>query len=470
MRASHIPSGFADLHSSDVEEQDYLTRDLEWTRIEALINKALQQGDAAEQRAQIEDAIRRVHKHLADCEHATPLALKLQEQVQRFAVDSRDGLTIVLSSPRHIALAQRFLARALSDAWTAAQARINWLPLGRAPKELHCRSEDRRLLIVGLSARILRILATHAEIPTGTCLLIPAQKALGVTPMLRGLAADDTLKPYRARLSGLLSTLDKRLREIPDVDVLTRSVQSLAMSPARVSIAAATPASDPTAYRFHLEDGRWVYAASNVFRYDGIEGAGFKRVQARSIEAGDLIFEMSDELRDDIEQAITPGGTLIESSPARKVLALYHGLVREAVASLFPGPSKQASLRAIKVRMVELDPDNTDLSLGKLSYWISLADDERTPHGARDPQEFLLFCEVLGIDAGLAKTFWERVRRVRFENQTEGRQLKAIYAEILFSPESAQVYRGLSPEAIRGLQGKALDCIFHVTGVESPTG
>lgn len=465
MRASHVPGGFADLHSEETEEHDYLSRDLQWNRIEVLIRQALTRGDASEQRAQIDDAICRVHKHLADCENATPLALKLQEQVQRFAVDSRDGLTIVLSSPRHIALAQRFLVRVLGDAWAHAHARIEWLTLARAPAELSCRSRHRRLVIVGLSPRILRLLATHTEIPTGTCLLVPAQKALGVTPMLRGLAAADALKPYRARLSGLLATLNKCLDEIPEVEVLTRSLKATAMSPARMSIA---QAADPAAYRFHLEDGRCIYATSTVFRYDGAEEVGFKRAQARSIEPGDLIFEMSDELRDEIEQAITPTGGVIESSPARKVLVLYHSLVRDAVSMLFPAPSKQASLRGIKASMVALDPDSADISLGKLSYWISLTDDERTPHSARDPQEFLLFCQVLGIDEGLAKTFWERVRRVRFENQAEGRQLKAIYAEILFSPQSAQVYRRLSPEVIRRLQTKALDCIFHVTEVDPP--
>src|SRR5262249_33806064 len=129
--------------------------------------------------------------------------------------------------------------------------------------------------------------------------------------------------------------------------------------------------------------------------------------QTRTIEAGDLVFEMSDQLRDEIEQAITPAGGFVESSPARKMLALYHSLVKNAVTNLFPAPSKQGSLRAIKARMEEIDPKSTDVSLGKLSYWISLTDDERTPHGARDPEEFQLFCLALEVEAGLAKTFWQ---------------------------------------------------------------
>jgi hypothetical protein len=177
---------------------------------------------------------------------------------------------------------------------------------------------------------------------------------------------------------------------------------------------------------------------------------------------------MSDELRDEIEQAITPAGGPVDSSPARKVLALYRSLVRNALANLFPAPTKQTSLRNIQSQMLVLDPESSDISLGKLNYWISLKEDERAPHGARDQEEFLLFCRVLGVEPGLARTFWERVRRVRFENQAEGRQLNAIYAEILFNPESAQVYRGLSLDAIRRLQIKALDCVFHVTKVEAP--
>jgi hypothetical protein len=467
MRVSHLPGGFTDLYSDETEEHDYLVRDLEWSRIEALIRKGLTEGSATEQRKQIDDACARVHKHLADCENATPLAVKLQEQVERFAVESRDGLTIVLSSPRHIAIAQRYLARVLGSAWTLAQTRVDWLTLARAAAELKSRSSDRRLVIVGLSPRILRLLVTHSEIPTGTCLLVPAQKAIGAARTLAGLAASDALKSYRARLTGLLANLKLRLSKIPDIEVLTRSLESVSISPQRLSTARPQPP-DPKAYRFLLEDGRWAYAIGNVFRYEGLEGEDFKRVHARSIEADDCIFEMSDEVRDEIEQAITPTNGLVESSPARKILGLYHSCVKNAVVNLFPAASKQASVRNIKARMVEVDPDNSAISLGKLNYWISLTEEDRAPHGARDQEEFLLFCQVLEIEPGLAKTFWERVRRVRFENQFEGRQLNAIYAEILFNPESAQVYRGLSPEIIRRLRRKALDCVFQVMEVEAP--
>lgn len=467
MRLSHLPGGFKDLYSAETEERDYLVRDLEWNRIEALIRKGLTEGNATEQRKQIDDACGRVHKHLADCENATPLAVKLQEQVQRFAVDSRDGLTIVLSSPRHVAIAQRFLARVLGNTWIVAQTRIDWLTLAQAPTELRSRSSDRRLVIVGLSPRILRLLATHSEIPTGTCLLIPAQKAIGVTRTLAGLAAADALKPYRARLTGLLANLKLRLSKIPDLEALTRSLESVSLSPSRVSTTQAQ-APDPKAYRFLLEDGRWVYATGNVFRYEGLEDEEFKRVQARSVEEGDCIFEMSDEIRDEIEQATTPSGGLVESSPARKILGLYHSCVKNAVTGLFPASTKQASVRNIKARMVEIDPDCSEISLGKLNYWVSLTEEDRAPHGARDQEEFLMFCQALEIEAGLAKTFWERVRRVRFENQFEGRQLNALYAEILFNPESAQVYRGLSAEIIRRLKTKSLDCVFQVVQVEAP--
>lgn len=466
MRASHLPGGFVDLYSEESGEREYLSRDLEWGRLEGAIRNILLRGGAAEQRKPIEDLIERVHKHLADCESGTPLAIKLKEQVQRFAVDSRDGLTILLSSPRNIAVAQRFLARELREGWEAAKHRVEWLTFARAPAELKARSEHKRLVIVGLSPRILRLLATHDEISTGTCLLVPAQKALGVTQTLSGMVTADALKPYRARLSGLLTTLNERLKELPDIEVLTRSLEQLTLAPQRAS--ASTTSADPKAYCFHLEDGRSVHAAGTVFRYDGVDGEEFKRVQARSIEPGDCVFEMSDELRDEIEAALGLERGAIEASPARKAIALYHDFVKSAVTELFPTPSRQESVRVIKARMLELDQRCADVSLGKLNYWISLDEKDPAPHGARDPDEFLLFCRALNIDSELAKKFWERIRRVRYENQTEGRQLNAIYAEILFNPESAQVYRGVSPDAIRTLQGKALDCVFHVVQVDAP--
>jgi hypothetical protein len=209
-----------------------------------------------------------------------------------------------------------------------------------------------------------------------------------------------------------------------------------------------------------------VQASGTLFRYDGLEGDEFRRVQARSIESGDCIFEMSDELRDEIEEVLVPG--TVDASPSRKALGLYRDFVRSAVAELFPQSSRQASIRAIKKRMVELDQEAADISQGKVDYWISISDDDSAPHGARDPAEFQLFCRALNIDADLATKFWDRIRRVRFENQTEGRQLNAMYAEILFNPESAQVYRRLSAEVVRRLRAKAVDCVFHVVEVVAP--
>lgn len=470
IRSSHLPGGFVDLYSAEGGERDYLSRDLEWSRIEELIRKLLDRGSANTHRKQIEEAIARVREHLALCQNGTPLAFKLQEQVQRFVVDSRDGLTIILSSPRNIAVAHRFLERVLGkERWAIAQGRLEWLSLSQAAGGLRARSNHRRLVIVGLSPRILRLLATHQEIPVGTCLLVPLQRAIGATKVLEGLAVAPALRPYRARLSGFLATLKSQIARIPDISTLTRTLESTEAGARRYQLPVSTN-SDPKAYRFHLEDGRWVQAASIVFQYEGGEGIDFKRVQARSIEPGDFVFEMSDELRDEIEQALTAPGEPVDTSPARKMLSLYRKLVATAVANLFSDKSRQGSLRQIKSRMVELDPKCSDISTGKLNYWVVLDESESAPHGPRDQEEFSRFCEALRIDSVLASEFWNRIRRVRYENQTEGRQLNAVYAQILFSPESAYVYQGLSQEMIRQLRTKALRCVYHVIEVQAPSG
>jgi hypothetical protein len=466
MRASHLPGGFVDLQATDAGEREYLARGLEWERVESLIQAVLLTGGAAEMRQEITDAIRRVHAQLAACAQATPLAVKLKEQVRRYAVDSREGLTIILSSPRNIAIAQRYLARELGSEWPAMLPRIDWMTLARAPRELVARSKRRRLVMVGLSPRIIRLLVTHEEVPTGTCVLVPAQKAAGVTQTLGGLVSADPLKPYRGRLSSLLTALNDRLRDIPDLEILMRSADSRALPPSRSPTTSAP--TDPKAYHFTLEDGRVVQAMGTIFRYDGIEGEQFSRVQARSIEPLDFIFEMSDELRDEIEETLIPQKGEVDASPSRKLLGLYHEFVKSAVVDLFPAASRQASIRAIQKRMTELDADGADVSTGKLNYWITLKEDDGAPHGPRDREEFLIFCRALNIEVDLANKFWERIRRVRFENQTEGRQLKAMYAEILFSPESSQVYRRLSPESILQLRGKALECVFQVVEIEAP--
>jgi hypothetical protein len=467
MRTSHLPGGFLDLLSDDAEEQDYLSRQLEWQRVEGPIAAALQTGVLNTQRGQVEAALVKAHEHIEKCSNGTPLALKLREQVERYALRSTEGLTIIFPSLSDIAVAQRFLDRVLGLKWPQVQTRLECITLRTASETLHSRSEEKRLVVVGLNRSVLRLLMTHKEIPAGTHLLIPVQRAIGVVRTLEGLSATEALKPYKARTSGLRATLQQRLAEVPHLANLTRAFDSQSLTLPRPTSQGTLP-SDPRAFRISFEDGRYINVAGFVYRYDAADGTGFTRIQVRSIQPGDLIFDMSDALRDQIEEALGASAGLVGSSPQRKLLLMYHRAVSAGINTLTSASTRQGKVQAIKAKMIELDRASADLSEGKLQYWIDLREDVSAPHGARDHQEFMLFCRALGIEPSSAELYWYSVRATRTQNQTYGRQLAACYAEILFQPESAQVYRAISPAAIPRLQAEATECVFRVVKVEAP--
>lgn len=466
MRASHLPGGFFDLQSEDPEERDYLRRDLDWSRVESPIVNALDRGVLNVQRSQVESALSKARALVEQCADATPLALKLLDQVKRFT--TRGLLSVVLRNPRDIVVAQRFLARKLSSSWGGIQDKIEWLTLKQAVQTLHTRTDDRRLTVVGLTRNVIRLLLTHSEIPAGTQLLVPAQRALGVVPTLEGMERVSELKPYRARISGLLHVLKERLAELPNLEGLSHVLDSSLLSVARTSTRA-EPVVDPRSYQLHLEDGRVVSASGFVYRYDTVEGMGFQRVSLRQVEVGDLIFEMSESLRDSVDEAmgLSDGKELIAASPQRKLLSIYHREVEERISSRF-GTSRQGVVRALKAEITQRHPSAHELTETKLRYWTNVNSAQTIPHGARDREEFQFFCEALGMSRETAELYWQGVRAARTQNQSYGRYLSARYAEIIFQPESAQTYRALSSDVVGRLQAEAMDCIYRVDRIEEP--
>lgn len=468
LRLSHLPGGTMDLSSEDSGEQDYLKKGLDWAPIEGEIRSALASGSANEQRAAIEAHLEKVRRHIADLQDQTPVAAKLLELIKRFTSGKNDGLAVVMQTQRGIQVAKRFLRRRLGESFDEVEAKLEWIPLVKAPELLKCRTRGSKLVIVGMAPSTIRLLCTSDEVPTGTSILLPLQRAVGVAGAMSLLSEAESLKPYRARIAGLRQSLTDQIANLPPD--LAAYVRRDELEPPRPKSAPSPDvARDPKAYTFELEDGSLVSSSGMVFLYKGDEDPPFRRVQSRSVKTGDLLFEMSDELRDEVEEALRASGTALDtSSPEKKIVSIYRGRVSKSAARLFPGVSRVAAARQIISAMLAADPTLRDVSVNKVCYWIAPDEGDPAPHGARDQQEFLAFCKALGIPRELATEYWSTIRIVRFQNQADGRTLKTLYTEILFAPDEAEIYRHIPREVIARLQSRAVDNIYAVIRVTEP--
>jgi hypothetical protein len=466
---SQLPGGFIDLETPDSDERTALQRQLEWLKVEDPILQAMRLGHLNDYRAQIGEAITKAKALLESCHQGTPLAFRLQKLIVRFALKGKEGLTVLLPSRLDIAVAQRFLIRTLGPDWTTVAPHLEWLPFSDALAALNSRSEKHRLVVVGLNRSVMRFVLTHEEIPLGTTLLVPVQQALRSEKTLLGMRSLAALKPYHARIGALLATLKDGLKAVPNIENIARVLEAAPVG-ARLTVrTVADDLVDPSAHRIGLEDGRVIYASGYLYRYDTEEGTGFSKVQVRTLVPGDLIFEMSDELRDEVEEAVglrSQSGTIPENSQ-QKILAMYHREVSEQARENFPSASRSALVRAIRTKILSISAA-ADISESQIQYWVNLKTGDTAPHGARNHTHFALFCQALGLESTSVEIYWAYIRAARANNQSYGRVLANRFSQILFQPEDEQVYRKIPPAVIAQLRTKAADCVYQIIDIQDP--
>jgi len=469
LRASLVPGGLSDALSSDQSGWSPLVNQLDLNRIETLIQEVLTRGGATSQRQQIKDVVADIRAHLASCADATPLAEHLKSLVERHVIKEKGEMTVVIFSRRDTEIAQQYLTRSLSENWDLVSSRVKLLSLSDAATGLLAKESTHRLIIVGLNPKILRFLVTRKDIPLHTSLLIPTHQAARMLPQIQFLSSVDVLKAYRGRLVELKSHLESSLGSVPDIETLVRAYDT--RLPAASHQSGGVGAVDPSAYRLHLDDGRCISVTGSVFRYAGLDDAGFHRASAKDIQEGDSLFAMSDDLRDEVETVLATEFSGGKYTGFRSALDGYRAIMTQAIESQYSGVTQADRISAIQLAMGKVEPAHASVTSSKLRYWLSppnLAEEETAPHFARDKGEYLTFCRSLSIPDAMAEQFWGFIRKVRVDSQQGGRQLTSLYAEVLLDPDSSKIYRGIKPETIQMLQSKALDCVAQVVRIESP--
>lgn len=472
LRLSNMPAGYTDLTSSsaDAEEGDYNSCRDAWTPVKLALLTALTSGALNETRESVERAIARADKLIDDWNDATPMAARVLAEIKKHRKSSHQGISLVLPNNRYIFLARRFLQRKFGQDWVFVEPLLEWHALPTVSKTLTGDCECTHLIFIGVNPDVVRILLTHPGIPHRTVVLIAYKQAESTLKTLTCMKEIDVFKAYRGRIGLLAQELEQRLAEVPNPIVIDK----LREMPITFSFEADGRCSKngvSTYYTFELEGGYQAYASGWVYRYEPNEAPPFRRVAVGAVQPGDLIFDMSDELRATLESSLQLNDEGISSAvdPVRMLLRLYHDDVQRRCALMFTSSKRSALAREIHAKMVELDPRAADCRPGRVYYWLALqAKDDTRPHASKDSKYFKLFCKALGISDEAAEQHWGFVYHARRLNQHLGRELAARYAEILFQPESAAVYRKVPEDVIQELQQEALRCISQVERVVPP--
>lgn len=472
LRLSNMPAGYTDLTASSAEagEGDYGSQQNAWTPVKLKLAAALDSGALNPVRDSVERAIARAERFLDDWNDATPMASRMLAEVRKHAVAGRQGISLVLPSNRYVLLAHRFLQRKLGAEWAAAEARIEWHTLSAVGKTLAGDRKGKNFTFVGINPDVLRILVTHPDVPHGTAVLAAYRQAESTLSTLTCMKEVEAFKAYRGRIGLLAQELERRLAEVPNPLIISR-LREMPLTFKFDDNGHSGQGGEQAYYKFELEGGGRAYASGWVYRHVPDEDPPFRRAAASAVQPGDFIFDMSDELRAELESSLQLSGEGVSSvvDPVRMLLKLYHDDVQRRCALMFTSTKRSALAREVHAKMVELDPKAADCRPGRVYYWLSLqAKDDTRPHAAKDSKYFKVFCKALGISDEAAEQHWGFVRNARRLNQYLGRELVARYAEILFQPESAATYRKVSDDVIRQLQQEALRCVYRVEHVVAP--
>lgn len=468
---SNLPVGYKDLGAEFTESggDTFANQSSAWPQVEYNIKLALQSGALNEYRVEVEAALKKAATLIDNWEDATPMALRLLAEVKKHTRNPNGGLTLVLPSAKSVRLAYRFLSRKLGQEWSDLESRINWQTLSSIGAKLDFERNGWGIVFIGINRSVLRLLISHPNIPHGAAILVAYRQAESTLVTLKSMQTLEAFKPYRGRLGLLVQELERRLKEVPNPLNIGRLSES-SFNFKFVETGDAVTTGQQSYYKFDLESGHHSYSSGWVYSYNADDDPCFHRKSASSIEAGDFIFVMSDELRGKIETLLGLNSSAINSraTPARALLKLYHDDVQHRCELFFTAKTRAGLAREIQGKMVELDSSASQCRPERVQYWLALDDGDTRPHAAKDSRFFKLFCRALQIDESAAEQHWTFVRNARALSQHLGRELAARYSEVIFAPESAMTYRKVPLETIQRLQQEALTCVDRVIDVTPP--
>lgn len=438
----------------------------DWLHHKTHLLRFLREGHAFEVRAELEALLIKADRLVEAYYSNTPLGLKVESEV----LDRlRLGKTISIVTRSNLYRAVLCSSLKLNEADTASP-RIRVVTTSQLNGEIP--SSD-VLLYADMRLTALRDLVCGAFTGHEIVLILTAPIAWQFKHAIEPLVQMPEFSEFHQHLIPILKEIDNQLTRsgknlFNDIEFQYPNFKFAKYDEEEIGIP------DSEAVLIELENGLLLRRGthSRVYVYDAIHADGnwgFHAVEARSLQAGQQIFVMSDDLREQIEASLVFYQRSISRNDLifEEGLRLYHERVQRQVNLRFGG-SKTKQAKMLREKLIQRDK-SLEAELGNLSYWLDLSNSRNTPfeslapHAPRHFNAFRAFCLELEFSEEEIQLFWHTViQPLRGTRRKEGRWLNEIYSRILFEPESAIAYMGIPKETIVSLQTRALDNVFAV--------
>jgi hypothetical protein len=475
-RMANLPSSSDLLHKylDESMADDAQRRTFDWVaqrnRLKAMLGE-LEVG----LRGRILKWIEQTNSLLQRQHEGTPLARAMLDRIKAGA--AAGGKVLVAVQSRFYAdLAKEYFLRDPDS--ERMQGRVHFTAL-RMMEEKLAANGPTHLVVCALSPDLLRWAITSQTLPTSVDFLLTQQTAQGANYALEPILGYSAYKPYFPRVRALYDPIKGAKGAInaviPDFDY-----QAPAFSLTTDGALSSGGERGPTDWvEITIEDGRRLQRGrgARVYIYDPAaresRALGFRVDDAANVKTGDHISVMSEEMREEVEGTFAAAGvTFDEARKYETTLRQYHEQVLLKVRKNFVGSVAEAA-RVICDAMAKA---NVSQEAQTVRYWISLKHAAQTPYGELMPQAprhfatFKVFMEVLGFDAVEIQVFWDgAVKRVRGTRISDGLNLGDRYDRVLFDPDAAATYDGLTTEVLNTLRTGALDNVFEVISVSFGT-
>lgn len=483
LRLANLPGGYRDyiawMESSAFA--DAIRAEMTWNGHMAKLQGFVDRGEFDANAEAVRRAVSRATKLVEAYNDETPIAKRIAKELDLCLARHNTRVAVVLRFNPDVPVARAFLTRYAGfpngQSFAAIADRVDFITHKELAGVLTSGELPTKFIFVGMPDETLKVLLTSETVPADSVVLLDWRRANDVLTGLRSLQTVPAYMPFRGRIAELGDEIERRIKELPkviDIEKLgTLRVPQLSLS-AMASEASRRAEGSPNAYKLQLEDGSRIIVGHRVYIYDPDEKEPFHQRNIENVHEGDLVFVMSEELKDLFEVCLIEAGHgIARGSSFGEMLRNYHRDVLTNSKRIF-GDLRVASLaRKLHERMVELRPD-TDCSLSRIRYWVDVegssdaAAEDLKPHSTWAKGDFETFARALEIPENLISVYWLMVTGQRRALQQAGRELSDRYAHVLFSEEAAELHYRLKRETILRLQHEAVRNTYKVTRVIPP--